>query len=262
MNGKNDNTTPTPKKRGRPPRRLRNIYDTANTPDAPVTVNNFIDTAAPVTVYANDIDLYLRQFCAEQGIDDMTTASQSTWSACMMYIRYHVFPNKQMLKMPTNKGLQGYTNNSSDNPSLQNLNKSSCGAYDLQKLNDIADYYIYMCNLYNKGITISNFCKLTGVSEDAIKRWQNRDFSSDFNRSALTLWQKLTNAYEESIENKLWANKNPVAHLAIANRRFGWNLPGVSRDKPDQPQPLSAADLPQLDGAAAESARLPQKTDD
>ena len=58
--------------------------------------------------------------------------------------------------------------------------------------------------------------------------------------------QKLRIFREESLSNKLaTGNKNPVGILAILNRHFAWNLPGVSRESSTKAI-KTAADLPRL----------------
>lgn len=63
--------------------------------------------------------------------------------------------------------------------------------------------------------------------------------------SANNLYQKLSKDYESSGEARLWSGKNPVGQLAVMNRRFGWNLPGVSRESTAKVI-KTASDLPQL----------------
>lgn len=172
-------------------------------------------------VYENDIDLYLQMFCEQYGIEDMTQEPQSRWSAAMQYIYKNVFKNG-CLRLQGR--LEGYTN---DN---KGLNNSNCNAYDLDKVNRVVDYYIYLCDLYNKGKTIMGFCYLTGINQDTIYAWE-RDKSKMLSATASEIYQKLITAYEDSGESRLWSNKNPVAQMAIQNRRFGWNLPGVSKEK-------------------------------
>lgn len=178
-------------------------------------------------VFENDIALYLELFCEEQGIEDMTKESQSRWNAAMMYVKRHVFSVPGILKM--SKPLDGYINNNyTDNRS--NVNYSNCNAYDIDKVNSICDYYIYICNMYDKGVTISGFSKLTGIDESTIYEW-GEDNSRVLSTSSIDVYKKLHSEYENSLESKLWSNKNPVAHMAIANKRFGWNMPGVREER-------------------------------
>ena len=193
-----------------------------------------------VEVFENDIDMYLKLFCEEQGIEDMRSAPQAVWNASLMYIKRHVFNNKSVLKIST--PLINYNNNNYNNQ-YSNLNNSNCNAYNIDLVNSICNYYIYICNLYNKGVTISGFSKLTGISEETIYEWGRNE--NKLSTSGLKIYQKLNAEYENSLESKLWSNKNPVAHMAIANKRFGWNLPGVSKEHTEK-QALSAAELPIL----------------
>lgn len=194
-------------------------------------------------VFENDIALYLREFCEEQGIDDMSKESQSKWNAAMMYIKRHVFNDSSILKM--SKPLEGYINNnySKDN-NIYNLNNSNCNAYDIDKVNIICDYYIYICNMYDKGVTISGFSKLTGIDESTIYEW-NENNSRVLSTASVEIYKKLHAEYESSLEAKLWSNKNPVAHMAIANKRFGWNMPGV-RQENERKRVLPMNELPKL----------------
>ena len=209
-----------------------------------------------IEVFENDIEAYLSEFCETQGIEDMKKESQAVWNAALMYIRRHVFNDKSILKSST--PLQGYNNNNYDNK-YSNLNNSNCNSYNIDTVSSICDYYIYICNLYNKGVTISGFSKLTGITEETIYEWgrDERKLSS----SSSYVYKKLSKEYENSAEAKLWGNKNPVAVMAILNKRFGWNLPGVGREQTGK-QALTATELPKLVGnggvkqiPAAESVR-------
>ena len=198
------------------------------------------DAKQTVEVFENDIDLYLKLFCEEQNIEDLKAESQSVWNAALMYVKRHVFNVPDILKM--SKPLDGYNNNNYNNQ-YGNLNNCNCNAYNIELVNNICDYYIYICNLYNKGVTISGFSKLTGIGESTIHEWG--DDNKKLSKSSLEVYKKLSREYENSAESKLWGNKNPVAVMAILNKRFGWNLPGVSKERTSE-RALTAAELPKL----------------
>ena len=198
------------------------------------------DAKQTVEVFENDIDLYLKLFCEEQNIEDLKAESQSVWNAALMYVKRNVFNVPDILKM--SKPLDGYNNNNYNNQ-YGNLNNCNCNAYDIDKVNSVCDYYIYICNLYNKGVTISGFSKLTGIGESTIHEWG--DDNKKLSKSSLEVYKKLSREYENSAESKLWGNKNPVAVMAILNKRFGWNLPGVSKERTSE-RALTAAELPKL----------------
>lgn len=193
-----------------------------------------------IEVFESDIELYLKLFCEEQSIDDLKAESQSVWNAALMYIKRHVFADPSILKL--SKPLDGYNNNNYNNQ-YSNLNNCNCNAYSIELVNSVCDYYIYICNLYNKGVTISGFSKLTGIGESTIQEWGND--TRKLSTSSTDIYKKLSREYENSAESKLWGNKNPVAVMAILNKRFGWNLPGVSKERTSE-RALTAAELPKL----------------
>lgn len=192
-------------------------------------------------VFENDIELYLKLFCEERNIENMAEQSQSVWNAALMYIKRHVFNNPSILK--TSKPLDGYNNNNYNNQ-YKNLNNSNCNRYDTDKVNAICDYYIYLCCMYDKEVSVVGFNNLTGIDDNTIYAWGNDERT--LSKSGKEIYKKLVKYREESLSNKLaTANKNPVGILAILNRHYQWNMPGV-RDQSQNKQALTAAELPKL----------------
>ena len=54
-------------------------------------------------VFENDIELYLRIFCEENKIEDMTTQPQSVWNSALYYIYKHLFKGTDKLKDKNNR---------------------------------------------------------------------------------------------------------------------------------------------------------------
>lgn len=217
-------------------------------------VENFKDNEE---VFENDIDLYFKEFCEKEKIENMSEAPQSIFYAALIYVYNHTFKGTNRLKL---KGkLQGYNNNNYNNQ-YSNINNSNCNSYNYKYLNYIADYYIYVCYKYNKICTISGYCKLTGINETVVYDWANEKRALKLSTSGRDLWEKLSKDYENSGEARLWSSKNPIGHLAALNRRFGWNLPGVSRET-NQRQALTAADIRQQLQNSADNALLSDNLD-
>ena len=201
-----------------------------------------------VDVFENDIDMYLHVFCEQQGIEDMKRETQGVWNACLMFIKRHVFSDPSILKY--NKPLDGYVNNNYNN-NYNKLNYSNCNAYDVDKVNAICDYYIYLCYQYDKEVSIMGFSKLIGINQDTIHDWGNE--INKLSTTGCEIYKKLTTEREESLTAKLASNKNPVAIISILNKHYGWNMPGVSRETKTG-KPLSIAEL-------AEQLKIEQKRD-
>lgn len=185
-------------------------------------------------VYDNDIDMYLKEFQQEQNIEDLRTASQNLWNAAMMYIQRHLFTDRNMLKQHNNI----YTDNT--------LIPTNCNSYDYDLLNNICDYYIYICSLYDKECSIWGYSKLLNIPYALIQEWGNN--YKDSNRlSSLSsnIYKKLTDAREQSLVAKLMSMKHPTAIAIVLNKDYSYNLPGVSKEVGNK-SALSVADLPKL----------------
>ena len=195
-------------------------------------VQKVVDTGETIELYENDIDLYLHQFQDEQEIEDLRTVPQSVWNAALMYVQRHVFNDKSKLK-------QG--NNIHNSNSIMDSNYNM---YDYDIIYNILEYYIYICNQYNKEVSIMGFSKLTKINTDTINEWGN--CNNKLSSKSFVIYKKLTQEREESLANKLADGKqNPVGVIAMLNRHYGWASPYTS-DSNRQKQSLTAAELPQL----------------
>lgn len=182
-------------------------------------------------IFENDIEMYLKLFCEEHNIGDMTKEPQSRWNAALMYINKHVFSDKSTLKLSNNI-------NKSNTNCIMN---SNFYMYDLDKLDYILYIYYYLCSVYDKECSIMGYSLLTGINYDTLMDWgaDERKLST----KGFDIVEKLRLFREESLSNKLaTGNKNPVGILAILNRHYSWNLPGVSRET-SQRQALTAEDI-------------------
>lgn len=201
-------------------------------------------TENTIEVFENDIELYLHQFQEEQNIEDLRSVPQSVWNAALMYVQRHVFGNKDILKQSNNI----YTN--------KTIMQTNCNSYNYDMLIDIVNYYIYICNKYNKEISLMGFSKLTGIDIDTISLWGNDN--KRLSSKSLVIYKKLMQEREESLSNKLADGKqNPVGVIAMLNRHYGWASPYTS-DSNRQKSSLTAAELPKLGGNTAENLQIEQ----
>jgi hypothetical protein len=195
-------------------------------------------------VYENDMELYLSQFCKDQKIDDIRQESQSVWNAALMYIKRHAFNDPDCLKSKEMHNIDGFLGG-----------YSNYNAYNYKLINRICDYYIYMCMMYDKEVSAIGFSLLTGIDRYTIATW--RDEGTKSSPLSSDIGKKISDFREESLSAKLaTAKRNPVGILAILNRHYGWNLPGVSREQQNRKQALTASDLPQLGGANGQNTSM------
>lgn len=191
------------------------------------------DQDQTIEVFENDMQLYLSMFCEEQGIEDMKKESQAVWNSCLRYIYKNVFKGNNSLKQSNN-----IYNTNNNIPSTYN-------SYNYDMVLKVLDIYIFdMCMRYDKEVSIIGFSTLTGIDEGVIYDWGNG--STKLSDASIQIYKKLNQFREESLSNKLaTGNKNPVGVLAILNRYYQWNMPGVSREQANK-NALTAAELPKL----------------
>ena len=198
------------------------------------TVERVEHIESTIEIFENDIDLYLHQFQDEQDIEDFKQVGQSVWNGALRYIYNHVFKNNNNL-------LKEHNNYTVNNNIIPNTN---CNMYNYNLVNNILDYYIYLCQIYNKEISIIGFSNLTGINTDTINEWGNN--SNKLSSTSFAIYKKLSQMREESLSNKLVDGKqNPVGTIAVLNRQFGWASPYVS-DANRNKSSLTAAELPKL----------------
>ena len=186
-----------------------------------------------IEVFENDMQLYLKMFCEEQKIKDIKRESQAVWNSALRYIYRHVFKDTDRLKSHTNISVNN------------NTIPSTFNAYDYKKVLDVLDIYIFdMCMRYDKEVSIIGFSTLTGIDQSVIYDWGNN--SNELSETSSEIYKKLNQFREESLSDKLaTGNKNPVGILAILNRHYQWNLPGVSKEQTLK-APITSDKLPDL----------------
>ena len=205
------------------------------------------DYKAYPEVFENDIDMYLQIFCENQKppIEDLTKASQSVWNAALMYVHRHVFKNREYFR-------------SKEKIDDICITSSTFNLYNYNLVNDICDYYIYLCMTYEKEISVLGFSNLTGIPDSTIYEWGYN--KRELSRVGSEIYKKLQKYNEESLENKLASGKaHPVGVIAILNRRHGWASPYTADSNSQRAQALTADQLPQL---GQNNKGLPDKTQD
>jgi hypothetical protein len=196
-------------------------------------------------VFNSDITAYLSEFCEEYHIDDMAAETQSRWNAALIYIHNHVFTDTKLLKSKTLIKTEYIDTN--------------YNAYNYDLLNDICNYYIYLCMVNNKEVSINGFTFLTGIPQEYIYQWE-RDKDSMLSSVGSQIYQKLLVNREESLVAKLNSMKHPTAIAILLNKHYGYNLPGVSKEV-SKKQTRTAAQIEQLYGNNARK-ELPIVPDD
>jgi hypothetical protein len=188
-----------------------------------------------VDVFKSDIDMYINLWMEERHIEDLCKVSQNRWYNCCKYVYENVFKvNPKYLK--------------DDN----NINN----AYDTDKVNEVLDIYIDLCNDYEKVVNIVGFTFFTGIHRDTLNGWVN---GVQLGSSGSDICKKIDEMREESLVGLQVSGKgNPMNYMPSLNKYCGFNMPGV-RDQGSRVRALTASELPKLGNGNC--ARLPDNFD-
>lgn len=160
-----------------------------------------------ISVYENDIQYYIDMFCKEQNIDDIRSISQSVFNGLLTYVCHKYIKPSQILRIPNDTSYR----------------------YDIPQVEKLCDYYIYLCQVYDKECSIVGFSNLSGIDKTIIHEWEQNYFGrydkASPDRSNIA--KKLREYRETSLSDKLLTGKNPVGVLGILNHFYGWSMPGV-----------------------------------
>jgi hypothetical protein len=188
-----------------------------------------------VDVFKDDIDMYIHLWMEERNIEDMCKVSQNRWYNCCKYIYEHVF------KM---------------NPKYLKDDKNINNQYDTEKVDNILNLYIDLCNDYEKIINITGFTFFTGIHRDTLNGWVN---GVQLGSSGSDICKKIDEMREESLVGLQVSGKgNPMNYMPSLNKYCGFNMPGV-RDQGSRARALTASELPKLGNGNC--ARLPDNFD-
>lgn len=195
--------------------------------------NNTVDVFEDV--FINDVDMYINLWMEERHVEDMCKVSQNRWYNCCKYVYENVFKvNPKYLK--------------DDN----NINN----AYDTDKVNEVLDIYIDLCNDYEKVVNIVGFTFFTGIHRDTLNGWVN---GVQLGSSGSDICKKIDEMREESLVGLQVSGKgNPMNYMPSLNKYCGFNMPGV-RDQGSRVRALTASELPKLGNGNC--ARLPDNFD-
>lgn len=175
------------------------------------------DIKNTIEVFNSDIELAITMFCEENHIDDISSISQSIYSAMLMYIYNKCF--KDTYKLQYREGVTI--------------------KYDIDLIYNLCLKYIYMCKVYDKEITLRGFSYMTGINLDTFYEWNEGGLVNASPRHA-EIFKMLNAEREASLSDKLLTGKNPVGILGILNHFYGWNGVGnMTEDRSKQAATLA-----------------------
>ena len=195
-----------------------------------MTIEKVKETENTIDVFMSDIELYIDLWCKENDIDkvsDICSISQNRFSALLYYLYLHVFKDNLKSNDRYSNGLFGNT---------------TYNAYDLELVSDVCELYMFLCDTFDKIISVQGFCKMTGITDETVYEW-GRDSKKASSRSS-EIAKKLTKERERTLADRLASGvKNPVGVLGCLNHWHNWA--GVGNMEERKPQQISLSEVRQ-----------------
>ena len=172
-----------------------------------ITIEDYND----IEYIKNRIDDAIIDFCIDYNISDLKSETQNVFNGCLRYIYDNVFkPNKRNKLNDKVNSLLDYNN--------------------IELLIDVLNYYIYLCDIYSKSISVSSFCTMVGIDKTVIYDWYKGSVRN-LNPLYSHVFKILDDERERSLSDLLISGKRqPIGLLAVLNHEKNWNLPGSSRE--------------------------------
>ena len=170
-----------------------------------------IDDYQDIEYIKNRVNSAINDFCIDYDIKDLRNETQNLYNALLRYIYENVFKPKGKLR-------------------VDNRSKSLIDYSNIDILYSVLEYYIYLCDLYNKAVSIKGFSLMIGIDYGIILDWSN-----GVNRKLNPLYSEIHKILDAERERSLAdmlisGRKQPIGLLAVLNHEKGWNLPGSSRE--------------------------------
>ena len=168
---------------------------------------NFTDMA----YIKNRIENCIDEFCEEYNITDLSSETQNRFNACLRYIYEHVFKATPKVK-------------------VDNRTKTLLDTDNIDLVLEVLEYYIYLCDIYSKAVSVQGFSTLTGIDYTIIYDWKN-GVNRNLNSLYSDIYKRLDGERERTLSDLLVSGKRqPIGVLAVLNHEKGWNLPGTSKE--------------------------------
>ena len=208
-----------------------------------------------INTFQEDTERYLSMYCDRYGIENLRAAPPNTFESAMSYAGDNIFLKPKDITLKYNR---------------QTI--IDCDNADI--VNYILDYYIFICGVYNKEVTIKGFSKYIKISEQTMYNWLNGEYKTKIyldkqgnriediqewilnNRGEYT--EILSTAHLDLIKKILREDEHTLANIGISDRnntgaamklntKFGWNSPNGREREEESKRALSASELPRLD---------------
>lgn len=208
-----------------------------------------------ITLIKNKIQNAINDFMIENDIQDLKSEPLQVFSACITYAGRAVF-----------------------SPDFLTIDRQR-KIYNYVLIDNVADYYLYICKLYNKTSSLYDFSILINIRYRILQSWRNDTsadagadlleqlttiYNIDYNKyintiksyivnnegdklTAMTasIFDKLHTDREHALTARLVGNQNAIGTITAVNKEYLWNV--QQAQQLTTARALSLAELPNID---------------
>lgn len=156
-----------------------------------------------IQIYTDDIEQAIIDICYSINVkpEDIINISQRQFKYILSQIGKRLFPDK-LIKNTYSTTLQR-------------------PIYEID--NNIADilcnYYIDLCNKYNKLISLDGYSKLLNMDYDTVCRWKDKEPNS----KKKSIHERLFREREKNLEDACFDSTGAIGKIAVANHLYNWD---------------------------------------
>ena len=162
-----------------------------------------------IDIFSDDIDKYITLYCETYKIENLKKESQNVFTGLLGYLNKKVFKHYNF---------------------YSDLNKQWI---DYKKLYPVLDFYISLCDLYDKMISSYGFSRLIGIPENTLYQFNSMERAS---ADGMKILKRLNAERERTLAERLASGKvNPVGVLGCLNHWHGWSgIGNMTEDREKQ----------------------------
>ena len=166
--------------------------------------------------FLETLENIILQWCTDNEIENMRKASALQWGAVCMFIGQYI-KNNNILLNKTRTAAQGSR------------------VYDIEKILNLSDLWIYLCQKYGKIPLVNDFIYFAGISK---KYFYGDNGHSVLTSAGGTLVKKLNDIQQTALASALTDSKeNPTGRIYLTKALHGWSDSGggqIMQEKPTQ----------------------------
>lgn len=211
-------------------------------------------TADVLENFKTDTERYIELYCEKYQIENLRIAPPNTFEGALNFAGDRIF-------LKTSDKMLKYNR------------QTIINCDDITELENVYDFYYFLCETYDKEVTIQGFSKYTKISEQTLYNWLNGvyknkiyldkdgnviediqewklnrrgEYREVLSTAHLDFVKKIMSDDEHTLANVGIGNRNNTGIAMKLNTKFNWNAPNGRNPEAEKNRVLSVSELPKL----------------